>query len=455
MHSRFRSLTDIFARNTFWSIGGTLSSRLLMMLTTLLLTYMVGPEQYGKIGYTRTTVVMLASLAGYAFILTLTRQIAAHKTTSPDRIWPLTRLLGIMSVTSGVVLSVSTYLAAPWISSSQPELIGLIRLASPVILLDCLSSMTIGVLNGLEEFRRVAVNQIIAAISGILSSVVLVYFLGIKGAILGLMIQALLLVILSMNSSWKQLTRRGFPFSTWRATWSEWPVITQFSFPVLLGSLICAPADWIGNTLLLYGTGDFRHLAAYDIANQFRMSMQFFSRSFNNVSLPKLSQLSSEGNWSSFNRVLVMNLTLSGVMTTLLASPLLVAPGLIATLYGLTEFADAQAIRWLAVAGILMSFSYTLGHAILSRGHPWLATGTHLITNVLLAVSTLACLGVWKSALALSVANVIAYGVHFLIHIIVLRHLETLVSESTPSSNVHPFPGLGDDPQAVKTRKRA
>ena len=82
------------ARGGFWLLCGTVVSKALWLLASILVARMLGKETFGEFGIIRSTVEMFGVFAGFGLGLTATKYIAEFRRTDPELRRPDHRPLG-------------------------------------------------------------------------------------------------------------------------------------------------------------------------------------------------------------------------------------------------------------------------------------------------------------------------------------------------------------------------
>ena len=106
-------------RGSLWSVGGSLVSRILALLVTVLVARMLGKATYGQLGIVQTTIGMFGSLASFG-MGTAGSKFAEFRHTDPARAGGVIALSSLVSWTSGVSLVATLFVLASHLAQGAP-----------------------------------------------------------------------------------------------------------------------------------------------------------------------------------------------------------------------------------------------------------------------------------------------------------------------------------------------
>ena len=143
---------------------------------------------------------------------------------------------------AGVLLLCAEELASGALSA--PNLTGLLRASSALLLLNVLNGAQTGILSGLEAFRRMASRNVVAGLFGVPLTIGAALLWGVTGALAGLIGSAALLLLLNLTAVWHETQSAGIPRSRYSEMVCELPVLWRFSVPATLSRVLAAPVVW-------------------------------------------------------------------------------------------------------------------------------------------------------------------------------------------------------------------
>src|SRR5579883_204473 len=126
------------AHGAFWTLLGTVASRVLAIPVSVILARWMGPSHYGELGVINNSVDLFIVFAGFGLGLTATKHVAELRATDPERAG---RILALSNVTAGFTATITAivlYVAAPYLAAhtlNAPQLTGSLRIGAIILLL--------------------------------------------------------------------------------------------------------------------------------------------------------------------------------------------------------------------------------------------------------------------------------------------------------------------------------
>ncbi len=384
--------------NGAWILLGNLISKFSMLISTIIIARVMDKEVYGQFGIIKSTILMFAMFAGLELGLTATKYISQYRFTDKLKVEKIIGLSNFFAISISLLITVLVFIFAIDIAEYilAPHLTREIRIGSLVLFFSSLNGVQVGILNGLEKFKTVSINN---AISGIISSISLIiaaYFFDLEIIVIAFGLNFLILFLLNKYSINKYFDRDFKIKSFSRANLTEYRILLNFSFPAILAGLMVGPISWLCNFILINQNDGYNQMAVFDIANQWRMTVLFIPSALSQIALPMLSSsLNDTSNYKDiFNKNLKINFIISlgfGVLC-ILFTPLII------WLYG-DKYADAT---WpmiiMFISTIIIAMNNVIGQGIASQDKMWLG----LIMN-----------GIWAIVLLLSCyffVSILQYG---------------------------------------------
>ena len=231
------------ASGAFWSIGGAIISRGLMLIASILVARMLGREVYGEYGMIRTTVTMFLVFAGFGLGMTATKHVAECRITDPERAGRIMAISGLFAVGTGTLVATGLFIFAPWVAThtiNAPHLVGELRIGAFILLLNAVNGAQTGALAGFEAFRSIAKVNLW---TGLVSFPLLIcgaYWGGLRGAVWALAANMIINWLLNHLALRREAARFKVPFSS-VGCFAEWPILLRFSLPAALGGIMVSP----------------------------------------------------------------------------------------------------------------------------------------------------------------------------------------------------------------------
>ncbi len=271
------SLLKRITRGGSWAIVGAVAARSAGLLTSYVLARILGKVGFGELGMVQSTVSLFGTAAGLGLSVIATRHIAQYRSTDPLRAGRVLGLATLVALGSASLMSIVLLVLAPWLCTSTlsaPQLTLPIRIASVLLFFTAFNGAQFGAFAGFEAFRESACA---AGIGGVLN-VVAVMFAAHRGgtpqAIVGLAVGAVLSCVIN-EAFLLSVYRRNGVKPIYRHLGTEWALLTNFSLPATLGSLLVGPATWVGTALLMSSPGGFGEIGIFSALNQWRTATLF------------------------------------------------------------------------------------------------------------------------------------------------------------------------------------
>lgn len=378
------SLAKRLARGSMWSLLGSATSRLLVLLAMILVARVLGKTSFGEFGLIQATVGVTGLMAGLGLGETATRFVAQYAATDPDRAG---RIIGlVMQISWGtVLLAVGGVIAASSVIVSRaldaPHLQSALVWGTLLMAANVLRGIQSGIIAALERFDLIAKLNVLEGGVSLITMVALTHYWGVQGALLGLAAAALAVWIVGRVLLGGVLGSRGIRVR-YRDCWQDWRILHGFGLPSLLSSVVATPVLWWCMTWVAQRPNGYAELGLYNAAYQWHGPMIFIPMILTSVSIPILVQEWESGRIERFRKVTlwICNLTLACALppVALIAA---LSPWVM-TLYG-PGFREGWLILVLLVAAApLHALSKIASGALLGMNRAWWVLVTNLVWGV-------------------------------------------------------------------------
>lgn len=362
------------AGGAFWSLIGSVVSRGMMLLASILIARILGREVYGEYGMIRSTSQMFLVFAGFGLGLTATKHVAQFRATDPQRAGRIMALSGLFAFLTGLLISLLLISFAPWVAQktiNAPHLADELRIGAVLLLLAAINGAQTGALAGFEAFKTIAIVNLRV---GILSFPILVagaYFDGLRGALWALVANMAINWIFNHLALRKESEKNNINFKI-KDCFREWPILWKFSFPAALSGIMVSPALWACNAMLVNQPDGYAQMGIFDAANQWRVAILFLPTTISGITLPMLTDYNSRNDRHGYLKALKYNALLNGVAALFSAIPIAIFSKSIMRLYG-QDFSEGYwTLCLLSLSTILIALNSIIGQAISSRGKMWI-----------------------------------------------------------------------------------
>lgn len=372
-----------------WSLIGSVAVYAAKLFMSIVVARFLGQTSYGAFGVITSTILLFATFAGFGLGMTGTKFLAEHRTDAQVS----GRIVGLIiavSVLFGLVLAISIYSFADWLSTyalNDPSLADELRIGSCFVIFIILFNAQVGILTGFEEFQQLALVSAIEGITLFICTAAGAYWYGVTGAIWGFGIASLFAAVYCTYAMMEHCRKNGiliqFSFGTLESS-----VFWGFGFPALVVLILPQIFTWGTRVILAYQSNGYAELGLLNVGFAWSAVISFFPRQISKPSLPILTNLYAEGDLVKYRSVLNWNILFSLGVTILLVLPITLASKMIMSLYG-NEFVEHWFVLVLMVTAFgLGAITISFRDLIASQGTMWIQAGHAAMWGGVLIVSS-------------------------------------------------------------------
>jgi O-antigen/teichoic acid export membrane protein len=390
-----------------WSALGESLSRGFMLVAFILCAHNLGRTEYGELGLVRTTIAMLVTFGSMGLGLTANRFLGEFRTSEPDKAGMIAGGSYLLAIAAGLLFALMLLIGAPAIQAHFPDQSSLelnMRLCGVIALFGAVSGAQIGILQGLQAYRSLAM---IGLIQGLLAVVALpmgAQFLGVTGATYGILLFNVVGFAGMHFSISRELKQHGISIN-YRPNKSLLPLLLKFSIPSTLAGILVAPFRWVAETNLA-SIGGFSNLALFSAAMVIATALLSLVNSLN---APLITFFSGRTNQGKSDPLIRINVYGPWYVFLILSFPLVVVPELASIVVG-SQY-DLPAFHFtilflLSHCGLMLYYSGIV-RLMIQNGNLWLAVATNLVEGIALLAAYYFLRQ--YDAMGLAVAYVISY----------------------------------------------
>jgi len=295
------------ARGVFWTFLSNVLARGLGFASTVVITRLLGKEQYGQVGIIQNTIEMFNLLAAMGLSPTATKYVAEFRYSQPKRAGRVIALTSATSWVSGGVMTLMVIFVAPWLAQvtlHDAGMVGMLRLGASLLFFGAWNSAQIGSFTGLEAFKTRAWIVTISGIVNFVALVVGVLYAGKMGVLGALVVSAAVLSMFYSHYLREEALKARIPIQ-WKGSMREFGLIVHFGIPAMLSTLVLTPVGWACNTLLIKQPGGYSELGLYNAASQWNNMIMFLPMMLISASMPVLSDLIGQNRWDRVPKLLM------------------------------------------------------------------------------------------------------------------------------------------------------
>ncbi len=380
------SYTQRFARGAFWSIVGTVGTRLFTFASNVVVARLLGQVGFGELAMILSTLGLMGTFSGLGIGATANKYVAELRLKDPERTGRIIGLTYLVSWIAGGLLALFCFLAAPWLAAktlNAPHLAAEIRLASLLLFISAGFGPQISILMGFQAFRAIAQVNWWQGLSNLPITVILVWQFGLQGAILALIFNGLLgagVAAWFLRREYKaSQVRLNFP-----GAWRERPILWNFSLPAFLSALILPPTDWVTNLILVHQPEGYAQLGLVNAAMQYKWPITAVSTMIAMVSVSLMSEIHGMEDRARLARFFNLNLRLNWSLALVVGFGILLLSPWLMLVFG-AKFSLAAPLLPIVICITALNLANSIcGQIYYSSGRMWTTFNLHLIGSLVI-----------------------------------------------------------------------
>ena len=405
------------ARNTFWSIVGSVASQGSSLLAAFVVARILGVTEFGRLALIQATVLMMGTFSEMGFTLTTTKFVSRWRALDPGRAGRLVGWSLRMTTISAVVVAALFVVIGPHLGiSGIPALSKELWAGSVLLVFETLNRVQFGALAGLEAFASTAKINVARGVLMLPCVGLGTWYGGLLGAISALAFVSVLTFAIGHWVMRRECGTLSIPLSYGG---SLEPGILATSFSLWISALLMAGSTWAVTVLLARHPSGLSELGLYNAADKWRTALLFLPNMLFQVTLPMLSHSHAAGDYAACRRIIfasmasTISVTGSAAILVYWLSPVLMSS------YGVDFTAGANVLSLGAVVAVVSAI-YTVGSSALwAVGKPSQMLGLDFFkTSLLLG---LCWMGFSNSAWNLMWAHLLTFSAGCAVALLVIR----------------------------------
>ena len=366
----------------FFGIGGAIISKALLMLFNVFVSRLLSETQYGIYSIVNNTVQTFTVFAGAGIGITLTRYVALYRVKDKNMAGIIINTLLVFNAILSLIISIFVLIFAEKISnliSNEINIANYIKLTAGTIFFTSVASILQSILQGFEEYKKLAIWQIISNLIILVIGIILTKYFNIIGTVVSLLLLQLLMTVTFAIAILKILKKQDIKL---KLAYNQIVknAITKVAIPAFLSSIFVVPLLWITNFIFTKNNG-YEEFAAFSVCLQWFTILNYIPQQLGQVK-PIYTQLYDDCEIEKLKQM-VKKIMLFSIGIALIVSIILIAgSSIILNLYG--EFYKAYKIPFviMLVTSIFFAIQSQFGSIFQAVGKIWLCFWLNMLWAV-------------------------------------------------------------------------
>ena len=390
---------------------GSVLGKGLSLLAGIVVARFLGREIYGQYGLIKSTLLNISVFSTFGLGYTGTRYISKAFLEHKEEVRHIIRLIYRITCLSSFIMAIMLFVFARDVAVfiKAPEMTNALRMTAAIIILNAINTTQIGMMSGLKQFQRIAINNTYSGILTFITSSVFTFFWGFTGALLSLFVSMLFNAVIN-NISIRKVCES---LDDKRASVYSAREIVFFSIPIALQESLYSIVAWLGSYLIITYAG-YGELGINSAAMQWSSVILFIPGVFKNV---LLSYFSSSSETVSLRKKMIV---VSFVSTFFPWVFVLAFSGIISSFYGESYTSLSTVLRVACLTPVFSSISGVIIYEFISHGENWRVFFIRLCRDVLSLLASWYCLVHFSNIPASIMVNITSLSVTFLFMVVLL-----------------------------------
>ncbi len=333
----------------------------------------LGKETFGAFGMIQQTLMTFSMFGASALGL------AANKFLAELRDKDKERSSRIVHFSTALTFAIAILVALVFIIFAEPISISLfkkdifasaVRLGGLSLILISLSGTQTGILAGFNSFKTISFLNMTRGFLTILLVTLGAKQGGLFGALLGLTICSLVVVVLGTLEI-KKLCKNYELSAFSMDCFSEWRLAFTFILPALLTSMAYLVTTWYSNVLILQSPQGLAESAYLNISLNWRNAILLVPSFFTSPLLSALSAVELPKESGKFRKLIGFGIGIQTLAALLPSLFVVLISHRILSGYGSSYVAQIPTLQLMCLASVLAAPTMVLVQAITSRGYQW------------------------------------------------------------------------------------
>jgi O-antigen/teichoic acid export membrane protein len=375
-----------FLVSTGWLLLSSVSSRLAVLASTVIVSRLLEPRIFGRLAIVQTTITVLAGIASLGIGIAISQRVAEARKTSPELAGRYISAGVLLTTITGalvtVIYMIAAHPAAQALLRTSHDSDAILASAGAVLFTTLLTTLQ-GGLTGLERFRRLGTSRGLQSALPAIGLIIGAEASGLTGALAGMSVGNFLAASVSVALLYTAIRAEGIPLTLRFSHSAIWRRLLNLGGAAFASFLVVTAALLIGQLLLAYQPDGYTQVAVFNIGYRWHLAILLFPGALGSVLLPMMTRLRSEGRYRQSRELLRFNVWIATLASGIPALVLAAASYWILSLSGRAYSHHLVPFLVLMVAAVPSALNNVLSSASISLG----AIGAWLLSDVALALA--------------------------------------------------------------------
>jgi len=353
---------------------------------------------------------MFAVYAAFRLGATSTKYVAQYHKKDPAKAARILRLTLDASLVTCVLSALALSLASPYLARNglnRPEITAVLLLGAVLLFIRTYGNIKQYALAGFENFKGLAKISAVRGVMTLLFCVPMAFFWGVEGAISGLIIAGIVVLVHTSYFLKREKKQAGFPNVTLHDALREKSILWKFALPGLLDGILISMVLWIGRVLLAREQTGYAELGIFEAANQWRTMVLLLPAVLARVMLPILSETHGKDSKAEFKEAFGAQVQVICMISLPLAVLGVGFSNVLGSVFGSQFEGTKTVISVLMLSVFCFSLNQAMKEVLFSTGKPWTILGFYGVWGFVFIVACVMLIP-HKGAIGLAFADLLA-----------------------------------------------
>ena len=303
------SLARRFSRGVSLSLLAAVFNQGSTFALNLVISNLLGKQLFGEFAMVMSTVLSVSVLTQVGSGYTVSKYLAEFRNQDRERSGRLVGAFFLFTLIFNCLACTALFLTAgplcrEWLKA--PQLLRELQIGAGTVFFLSLTGFVNGALIGLEAYGRLAQVGVFNGVCYLCICTSLSYWGGLRGAVVGLLISAVLQFLSLWTVLHRELKAHGLAVE-WVSPAREAKALRNFALPATSIAYFSLPLIWGSNAILVNSAGGYEQMGLYTAANNLRTLALFLPNNIVGVGTTILNNAKGANDKALYRRVYLTN----------------------------------------------------------------------------------------------------------------------------------------------------